>query len=91
MRPALAIEKVVQSFFGQSVATNHHPSRQHFQKVGIVAQKGAYSLNSSPIHTNGATGPVSLASDVNPADPASFKLQFTSQPLFDPATVYKKK
>jgi hypothetical protein len=28
---------------------------------------------------------------VNPADPASFKLQFTSQPLFDPATVYKKK
>ena len=32
-----------------------------------------------------------LADDVNPADPASFKLQFTSQPLFDPATVYKKK
>ncbi len=32
-----------------------------------------------------------LADDVNPADPSSFKLQFTSQPLFDPATVYKKK
>ena len=32
-----------------------------------------------------------LADDVNPTDPASFKLQFTSQPLFDPAAVYKKK
>jgi hypothetical protein len=32
-----------------------------------------------------------LADDVNPADASSFKLQFTSQPLFDPATVYKKK
>ena len=32
-----------------------------------------------------------LATDVSPADPASFKLEFTSQPLFDPATVYKKK
>ena len=32
-----------------------------------------------------------LTDDVNPADPASFKLQFTAQRLFDPATVYKKK
>jgi phosphoribosyl-AMP cyclohydrolase len=31
-----------------------------------------------------------LADDVNPADPSSFKLQFMSRPLFDPATVYKK-
>ena len=32
-----------------------------------------------------------LADDVNPDDQSSFKLSFTSQPLFDPKTVYKKK
>ena len=32
-----------------------------------------------------------LADDVNPDDTASFKLQFTAQRLFDPATVYRKK
>jgi len=32
-----------------------------------------------------------LATDANPDDPASLKLQFASQRIFDPATVYKKK
>jgi phosphoribosyl-AMP cyclohydrolase len=32
-----------------------------------------------------------LAAGANPDEPASLKLEFTSQPLFDPATVYRKK
>jgi phosphoribosyl-AMP cyclohydrolase len=32
-----------------------------------------------------------LVPDATVADPASLKLEFTAQPLFDPATVYKSK
>ena len=32
-----------------------------------------------------------LAAGATAADPASLKLEFTARPLFDPATVYKKK
>jgi len=32
-----------------------------------------------------------LATGANPDDPASMKLQFAAQRVFDPATVYKKK
>jgi len=58
----------MKAFLGQSVASIHGASRQHVQKLGIVAQNRAYSLNSYSIHTNGATSPVSLASDCQSGD-----------------------